>query len=103
MSALADALEALVTDLPHRDARAILRISSAIGPRVDGVDYWRARGRARFARELADDGVPTDLIERALVTVDEVLGSRVIPDDISLDAILEDLRRRSTGVSEGGV
>ena len=57
MTVLHDALERLVVDGPYRDARAILRISSAIGSRIDGVDYWGARGRERFVRELAADGV----------------------------------------------
>ena len=96
MSELQHALEHLVGDLGYRDARAILRIASAIGSRVDRVDYWSARGRERFARELAADGVPPELIARALETVDEVLGERTIRDDVSLDAILEDLRRRSS-------
>ena len=53
MTVLHDALERLVVDVPYRDARAILRISSAIGSRVDRDDYLATRGPERFARELA--------------------------------------------------
>jgi hypothetical protein len=90
------ALERLVADVRHADARAILRISAAIAPRADPATYWEERGKQRFARELTNDGVPPELIARALETVDEVLGGTTVTDDVSLDQILADLRRRSS-------
>ncbi len=94
MSELRDVLEALVANEPYSSARSILRIAAAVESKSDPSVYWSDRGRSRFERELQADGLPPDVVRRALDSVDEVLGGAVIRDEVTLDAILEDLRRR---------
>jgi hypothetical protein len=96
VSELRDRLEEIVADLPHAQARLNLRISSALGSRVDRVDYWAARGRERFARELAADGVPADEY-----VIDELTTNAGTTDDTGAD-LFEKLRKAVTTIQGQG-
>jgi hypothetical protein len=58
---------------------------------VSAADYWRSRGRERFARELAEDGVPPDDAATLLYLIDAELFPRV-----TLDEVLRTMKERVT-------
>ena len=58
---------------------------------VDSAPYWRSRGRERFARELAEDGIPPDEAAALLARIE-----RDLFPPVSLDDILRDLKERES-------
>jgi hypothetical protein len=69
----------LSMDAAHAEER-IRRVLAA--KNADAGDYWRTRGRERFARELAEDGVPPDEIAALLERHDGELFPVVDLDDV---------------------
>ncbi len=86
------ALDGIVPGLPYTPPVArVLTVLLAKG--ASAPAYWRDRGRGRFERELAEDGVPAALVGQVLDVVDVELD----PDAVDLDAILRELQRRNVG------
>jgi hypothetical protein len=54
----------------HFEAR-IRRVLAA--KNVGAADYWRSKGRSRFARELAQDGVASDEAAALIEAIDREL------------------------------
>jgi hypothetical protein len=79
--------------LPHRQARPILRMVRILQGKSPG--YWDTVGRRRFQRELRADGLDAAQIGEVVDIVDRALG---LVEDVSLDDVLDELRRRE-GVS----
>jgi hypothetical protein len=73
-------------DIEAAEAR-IRRVLSS--KNVGAADYWRSRGKERFARELAEDGVPPD---EAATLLDRIDGELFPPVD--LDEVLRDVKNR---------
>jgi hypothetical protein len=65
-----------VTD-PLDRARRILR------SKPDRYTYWRERGRDRFGRELAADGLSPEEVDAALATLEAELEARVLDDALA--------------------
>lgn len=86
---LRDELERIAAALPFIEGSAVVRVADVVASKSTG--YWERRGRERFRRELAEDGLDAALVAEVLATVDDALEPDDPPD---LDAILEDLRRR---------
>jgi hypothetical protein len=64
-----------------RSTGAENRIRRVLASKNDGAaDYWRARGRERFGRELAEDGVPR---RRPTALLDTIEGELFPPGWIS--------------------
>ncbi len=57
---------------------------------VDAVDYWRTRGKERFGRELAEDGVPPDEAASLIDAVD-----RELFPPVDLDELLRGMKERA--------
>jgi hypothetical protein len=87
---LQSALGRLVGRMSWDEGKAIMRIGAVLRSRSEPASYGRDRGRARFQRELGEDGLDADVIEEALAAVDRALES----DDVSLDDVLDGLRQR---------
>jgi hypothetical protein len=60
---------------------------------VGAADYWRTRGRVRFARELAQDGVPEGEAHELLATIEHEFFHA---GDVDLDEVLRGLVDRLT-------
>jgi hypothetical protein len=64
-------------------AAAEERIRRVLAAKSTGAaDYWLHRGKERFARELAEDGVPPDEIAALLERIDGELFPVVNLDDV---------------------
>jgi hypothetical protein len=83
------ALERLAAGLDWHEGDRVMRIASALEGKADPAGYWRYRGRQRFTRELAADGLDDPLVASVLEVVDELLSP-----EVDLDAVLRDLTRR---------
>jgi hypothetical protein len=86
------------------------RIRRVLAAKNDGAaDYWRTRGRERFARELAEDGVPYDVANALVGTIERELfpapdltrysgtSGRVWPANLRLRLVELQLRLRARG------
>lgn len=60
---------------------------------VGAADYWRTRGKERFARELAEDGVPPD----AVATFLDAIGRELFPP-VDLDDVLRGMKERAARI-----
>jgi hypothetical protein len=76
-----------MADLATTETR-IRRVLAA--KNVGAADYWRTRGRERFARELAEDDVPSDETRALLDTID-----RELFPPVDLDELLRRVRERA--------
>lgn len=88
---LRDDLNRIAADLSYREGSAVMRVGTVLAAKADDAgDYWRGFGRERFDRELLEDGLDTATVAEVIAVVDDTFTA----SDVSLDAILEDLRRR---------
>ena len=87
---LRDSLAEIAADLTFAEGCAVVRIADVLATKgADTASYWERKGRDRFHRELAADGLDAATVSEVLRTVDDAL----MPE-VSLDAILENLKRR---------
>lgn len=87
------ALDDLVSTWPHQAAVSVLRLARIM--EAKDVEYWETRGRGRFQRELAADGLSAEQIAQALSVADGEFS------DVDLDRVLRQLKARS-GPDYGG-
>jgi hypothetical protein len=76
-----------MSDLAAAEAR-IRRVIAA--KNVGAANYWRARGRARFERELAEDAVPLHESAGLLDTID-----RELFPPVDLGEVLQEMKERA--------
>ena len=75
-----------MTDDPVTSEARIRRVLAS--KNVGAADYWRTRGRERFARELVEDGLPPDEVAALLDRIERSLFH------VDLDVVLQALKER---------
>jgi hypothetical protein len=65
------------------------RIRRVLASKPRSADYWRTRGRERFARELAEDGVRPNEAEAIL----DKFEAELFPP-VDLDDVLRNMKER---------
>jgi len=88
---LRNQLADLAGALTFAEGCAVLRIADVLATKGAGAGgYWERKGRDRFRRELAVDGLDAATVAEVVSVVDDAMA----PEAVSLDAILEELKRR---------